>query len=270
MEYLASLFRIDMKPLFTTLFALLCISFTSSAQNCIPDNTLSDTLFGVFPMPYHAESNPMGGIRDTACESHTFEFVLTTQVGDSFRLGQTAVALDSLWLDKESAVTGLPKGLKYACNPPSCVFKKQTTGCVKIYGVVEKGTEGLHQMELTGKLYAAGSSFGLPLSFPDDNIAPGEYALIVGKPDESPCQALSTQVLLAASLNVFPNPVHTVLSVENAPKGMVQIVDLYGRVQYEGPINGNAQFNLEGWSKGMYLLQVQSDMGSQQTNFLVD
>lgn len=259
-----------MKAFFTTVLTLLCAVFVSNAQNCIPDDTIADTLFGVFPMPYHADSNPMGGITDTACENHAFEFVLTTQVGDSFRLAGTSLALDSLWLDKESAVTGLPKGLMYACNPPSCVFHKSTTGCVKIYGTAEAGTEGIHQIELSGKLYAAGSSFGLPLSFPDDNIAPGEYALTVGKADESPCKALSIKNAEASLMKVFPNPAHSVLHIQNVEKGSFQVFDMYGRVQEQGAINGTTELQLEGWVHGMYLLQVLSDDQSQLVNFLVD
>jgi len=262
--------QLNMKPLIITLTACLLNSFMLSAQNCTPDGSISDTLFGVFPMPYDKDVNPTGGIQDTACENHSFEFVFTTQVGDSFTLGQTTLALDSLWLDKDDAVTGLPKGLKYSCNPPSCVFTKQSTGCVKLYGVPENGTEGIHQMTLSGKLYAGGSSFGLPLSFPDENIAPGEYAILVGNPDESPCKALSIQENVSHTLEVYPNPAHDRIQLKSPEAGVLTVFDMYGRLQYASEVEGVSYVDVKDWSKGIYLLRFQGEEFSQYINLLVD
>ena len=221
-------------------------------------------------MPYDKDVNPAGGIQDTACENHLFEFVFTTQVGDSFTLGQTTLPLDSLWLHKDDAVTGLPKGLKYSCEPPNCVFKKQTTGCVKVYGVPENGTQGVHQMKLAGKLYAGGSSFGLPLSFPDENIAPGEYAILVGDPDDSPCQALSITEDLKSEAQIFPNPAHDLVNLSNLKEGTLQVFDIYGRLQSSRQVEGSVTIEIDGWNAGMYLVFVQSEEGHQYFNLMVE
>lgn len=262
--------QLNMKPLIITLTACLFNSFIVSAQNCTPDGTISDTLFGVFPMPYDKDLNPTGGIKDTACENHSFEFVFTTQVGDSFTLGQTTLALDSLWMDKDDAVTGLPKGLKYSCEPPSCVFTKQSTGCVKLYGVPENGTQGIHQMTLSGKLYAGGSSFGLPLSFPDENIAPGEYAILVGNPDESPCQALSISENLADAAQAFPNPAQDYVQLENLNAGTLTVFDMYGRVHHSQEVEDAVNIDVQNWSTGIYLVRVQGEGISQYINLVIE
>lgn len=228
----------------------------------MPNPNLPDSVNGVFPMPYHPTSNPEGGIRDTACEGMGYEFVLTAIVGDLFTVGTTTLPLDSLWLDKNTAVQGLPDGLGFSCFPENCVFKRDTRGCVRIHGTPKTGTDGVHQLKISGKLFANGSSFGLPLSFPDPNIAPGEYALVVAKANESPCVLGIGQGANNIGIDIYPNPFGELVQVELGRAARVSLYDLTGQVLYQENLPaGLSAVQLGPFPAGLYLLKAETDRG---------
>lgn len=227
----------------------------SKAQTCVPIDTLPDSFLGVYPMPYQAELNPNGGIKDTACVGFDYSFVFTAVVGDSFTLGQTTLPLDSLWLDEEKALIGLPKGLDYACDPPTCVFPKNSKGCVVLFGKPEASTKGIHQMKISGKLYANGSSFGLPLTFPDPDIAPGEYAIVVSEKNEGPCAKLSIDKTILGNIKAYPNPISSELRIELEETSDIKIINTLGHEVYKGAMQGGL-INTSHWPSGIYLLII--------------
>ncbi|MFY0672662.1 MAG: T9SS type A sorting domain-containing protein [Bacteroidia bacterium] len=230
------------------------------AQDCEPNDTIPDSLLGVFPMPYDPVESPQGGIKDTACIGFEYNFVFTTVVGDSFTLGQTTLPLDSLWLSTETAVENLPEGLEYACNPPTCVFEKNSKGCVIIYGTPKQGTEGIHKMKLSGKLYADGNAFGLPLSFPDPNIAPGEYTIVVATKNESPCRQLSVRGFVPEIFAVFPNPATNQINITTEEAGNIAMIDALGKVVVKEKIlKGENVFEVGEVPSGFYKLVMTSN-----------
>ena len=157
------------------------------AQICVPDTSLANGENGVFPMPYHEESNPEGGITKEACLNSYYEFVLTTVVGDSFRLGDISQPMDSLTISPKDAVSGLPDGLSYRCDPPTCCFKPRTQGCVLISGTpTNKDQVGEHELVIKGTLYIKGFG-GYALVFPSQLIAPGNYTLKVNEEGSAAC-----------------------------------------------------------------------------------
>ncbi|MGB0430754.1 MAG: T9SS type A sorting domain-containing protein [Bacteroidia bacterium] len=238
-----------------------CFQF-SKAQNCMPNDTIPDSLLGVFPMPYDVNESPEGGIKDTACVGFDFEFVFTAIVGDSFTLGEITLPLDSMWLDQSSAVKGLPSGLDYACDPPTCVFKRESKGCVVIYGKPSSGTEGIHKMSITGKLYADGKSFGLPLTFPDPTIAPGEYAIVVADKTQSPCAKLSVPNIYK-NIIVYPNPTSSYIAIKglkNNSTYSANIFNILGNRVMQSEINSDLnQINVNDLAKGVYYLVINGE-----------
>ncbi|MBI3143112.1 MAG: T9SS type A sorting domain-containing protein [Bacteroidetes bacterium] len=239
------------------LILLACIPIGAVAQHCVPDPDLPDSINGVFPMPYHATSNPGGGIRDTACVGAGYAFVLTAIVGEVFTLGTTTLPLDSLWLDKKTAVEGLPSGLSYSCYPENCVFSKNSRGCVVLEGTPSEGTQGVHQLKISGKLYANGSKFGLPLSFPDPNIAPGEYALVVARASEPPCVMGMGPTKDQGGLRVYPNPFAHEVRVKIDQKASIRICSLAGATLYSQDLPaGVSAIPLGHLQAGVYLLEA--------------
>ena len=244
-----------MSRVLSFLLLILMVNSNAVAQNCVPNDSIPDSLLGVFPRPYDPTMAPDGGIKDTACVGHEYSFVFTAIVGDSFTLGEITLPLDSMWLDKNTALKGLPKGLNYACDPPTCVFPNSSKGCVIIYGKPETGTEGKHQMTISGKLYADGSSFGLPLTFPDPAIAPGEYAIVVAQKNESPCAKLSIDEL-KNEIEVFPNPAKEFLIIKSETVSTIEIYNTIGsKVLSHKLLTGENFIDLANLKSGIYFLK---------------
>ncbi|MBI1184665.1 T9SS type A sorting domain-containing protein [bacterium] len=240
-----------------------------SAQTCQPDPALSDTLVGVFPKPYEPTLNPEGGIKDTACVGFEYNFTFTAIIADSFNLGQFKMPLDSMWLDKKSAFSGLPAGLTYSCNPPNCLFKKNTKGCVLIHGVPAKSTEGEHKIKISGKLYANGSSMGLPLTFPDPNLAPGQYIINVGAANASPCRKLAVAEGRFHNLAIYPNPAGTNISISSPSAAQAQLYNQLGELLFSWNLgSGNNQFAIGHLYPGLYFVQVNTQNGMETLRFV--
>ena len=247
--------------LFTLSFFLFTFcSFYAGAQNCRPDASLPDDELGVFPMPYDANENPEGGIRDTACVGFDYEFVLTTVVGDIFRLDEAELDLDSLSLKKSGAVAGLPDGLDYACHPPNCSFKRQSKGCIVLYGKPKAGTEGNHKLKITGKIYVNGSPIGLTLNFPNSSIAPGDYTVMVGDAKKAPCLQLSALPELSKEMiEVFPNPVENRAVIHSEKPVSIDIYSQCGVLVQHLPNGEFFEVDTESWTAGIYYLKAFSN-----------
>ena len=80
----------------------------------------------------------------------------------------------------------------------------------------------------------------------------------------------------ALNLNVYPNPTHSTLFVDLAGEGnyAINIIDISGRVVFSENV-GNAGDNLhhaidvQGFSKGLYLLNVEGKQGKSVKKFVV-
>ncbi|HMO38699.1 MAG TPA: T9SS type A sorting domain-containing protein [Saprospiraceae bacterium] len=186
---------------------LLCLGVamwnTALAQTCEPAQNLPDSLVGVIPFPFDATLNPTGGINDTACVNEPFEFVFTLVVPDIFELGGVSLPLRSINLSAQGAISNLPNGITYACDPPNCIFPADTSGCVVLYGTV-MDTAGIYDLQIAGVVSTV--FIDLPLSFPDPNIFPGNYFLHVR--EQGQCTPSNTRDLgsLGVSATVQPNP----------------------------------------------------------------
>ena len=71
---------------------------------------------------------------------------------NEIEIGGNPLALDRVELETSGAVLGLPTGLTYGCNPPSCVFPKDTEGCVNLYGT-PTGDVGDYPLEIVATAY---------------------------------------------------------------------------------------------------------------------
>lgn len=207
------------------LLTLVCSVLTwsiSLAQDCVADPNVPDTLIGVVPFPYDAVANPMGGITDTACVNEDFQFVFTLVVPETFTFVGQQLPLISIDLGAEGAITNLPNGIDYACNPPTCIFPADTTGCVILYGTVND-TAGVYDLQIAGIVRTALAD--LPLSFPNAQIAPGNYFLHVK--EEGQCAPSATRDLSELGVNAMVRP--------NPTTGFAQIL-------VNSPIRGNYDF----------------------------
>lgn len=171
------------------------------AQTCQPDFTLPDSVV-VDPLPYTAD-NPTRGIKDTACANNYFETVFQFQIPASFAFNGLEFPVVSVDLATSGAVTNLPSTLSYVCNPPSCIFPRDSTGCIVLYGTPGTADVGVHDLKIN-VVIQVGIPF--PLQLPNASLAPGNYFLHV----EADCQPSSTtdgdlnaNILMTS---VSPNP----------------------------------------------------------------
>lgn len=192
------------------LFFVACtfIATSTQAQTCDPDTSYVSLGVGVYPLP-----DTTGGVDITlglnaahACPNEAYDFTFTAVVPEEITVSGATVPLEKVTLETSGAVDGMPIGLAYACNPPDCVFPKNTEGCVNVYGT-PTDTLGNYPLTITATatVLIAGFPIDQEIEFPSDDIAPGEYTLYMD------CGVVgNSQNLLTNKLGVSqnsPNPV---------------------------------------------------------------
>ncbi|MCP3930752.1 MAG: hypothetical protein GY705_16820, partial [Bacteroidetes bacterium] len=166
-----------------TLCLLVSAFFSAIAQNCTPDPNYVDEPAGVYPVPYHPDSSPDGGITEIACIGQPYEFTFTS-VSDEFVFNGNSYVLDSFVL---TGVQGLPDGLSFFCGPPNCVLYFGEAGCMVISGTPsETNIPGDYPLTITGTAFLQGL-FSLDLTFPNENIYPGDYIITLEAADSPNC-----------------------------------------------------------------------------------
>ena len=206
------------------LVAFLCVfsAIQVNAQACLPDVRYKDSLVGVYPSPVTA-ANPNGGITKAACIGKPYSFVFTVKIADTITVPLAGkIPLDSLTMATSGAVTGMPTGLTYACNPANCVFKKNTTGCVIIQGTpAATNTVKIYPLVINGKAYSSAISFlypnGYPAAFPGD-LFPGEYNLKLLATNDPGCISATNDLKEVSNFSAFPNPTNgnTIITIESS------------------------------------------------------
>ncbi len=253
-----------MKLFYLILFNFFWILGIQS-QNCLPDSTLRDSSAGVYPKPV-SPTNPNGGISKKACINKPYEFVFTVVVPDTVVVPAfpSPIALEKVAIDTINAITGLPKGISYACNPPDCIFNKNTYGCLVLRGTADNTNspgdfKPIIKMTLTINL---GFPFPYVTEYPGPAF-PGEYILTLVS--ENDCASASNQGDLV--LNYwYPNPNQGILLNRSNQAEQIKIIDAQGRVvkfiqHPENQIDLNS-LNLHGlfyiqWIEGKKFLRQQ-------------
>ncbi len=218
------------------LFAVVAAHFVT-AQTCVPAKDLPDTLVGPYPPPYDPQTNPKGGITDTACVNKDFQFVVTLAIPTVFSIGGFNLPITNITLSTETALSNLPKGLDYVCNPPNCVFLPDTSGCILLYGTVND-TAGIYDLKITGTLVTPITS--LPLTFPDATLFKGNYYLYV-RPEGQCVTGTDDLANLEVSAVNHPNPFNgwTDIVVNSKVSGNFNFVvsDLVGKQLHRERVN---------------------------------
>jgi hypothetical protein len=237
-----------MKALLPLLCCLILASSGSlSGQNCTPDPQYADSTGFVFPPPYHPVEEPEGGIPAPACIGAYYEFQWTINTPDTVLFPvapgfEISVALEHLKLSTSGAISNLPEGINYICNPPDCQFNVGVLGCVLLYGTpTANNAPGSFDLYFTGQLKT--KSIGtLNVNFPDPNLYPGNYFLELLSPNDPQCLASVNDPRLAGMPSrIIPNPATdwSNLEVEVFQSGpaRLEVLDLAGRSQLSRTID---------------------------------
>jgi len=221
-----------MRKFFYTLsfLSVACLS-NLNAQVCNPDPIYKDSAAGVYPKP-EVDNIPTSntGIYVPACVGKPYQFTLNLFVPDKMTFSGFTIGIKRLFLEA-NAVSGLPAGLNYGCNPDNCDFAANTVGCLSIYGT-PTGAPGEYPLSIIAKVETEG--LGIQnITFPNDNIAPGQYILRLHA-DGAVCNVGTVDIGAVSKLSLYPNPVYDkVIVTYDAIRGDkydISIVDAQGKI----------------------------------------
>ena len=204
---------------------------------CLPNTIYKDSAAGIYPRPYN-DSTKIGGITKAACIDQEYEFPLTVVIPSLITVPfggiDVTVGLESAYLDTTKAVIGLPKGLRYFCNPGNCVMEKNKLGCITIKGkVAPENIPGIYNLVINLKLVTVIGT--LDVAFPGPYF-PGKYFLIVPPKDSSVCATSDLRVNnpYDGVLKAYPVPSDQKLTLtidaERVGEPILRLCDITGRV----------------------------------------
>ena len=250
------------KLLLLVAFIGLFIQLDAQELPCMPDTTFQDAPPGAFPVPLNEGE---GGLAEfPACINEPYELVFTLRLGDSIAVaGLGSIDIFNATIPTTGAVTGLPEGLNYFCNPPDCIFPDTLLGCILVTGTPTAANQpGAFPLTIMGSVLLDG--FGdFPLIFPG-LLAPGEY--IIDLNETGGCEAVTTSVPSYLKSNIelgnIPNPVSTTTLIEMTSlidgDFQFKVFDMTGRSIHSENIHLNIGYNTLSYDasalgEGMYL-----------------
>lgn len=249
-----------MKKIYYTLLLLAHVMY-AQGQACTPDTLYRDSTAGVYPAPL-SEMNPNGGIDTFACIDQPFEFVFTVIIPDTFSFNGLTLTLISASIATEGAVSGLPSGIDYECNPPNCIFPADSIGCIVLTGTPDMSNmPGEYEPVITMTINT--NIFPITTSFPG-SIFPGKYILELRN---SQCDLASGETLREPEGWLsFPNPVsdhwNIAFLADDEIRHRLMITDISGRVIHQESWTGTGrqERNIEmgHFSPGIYFYQLNS------------
>ena len=269
-----------MKNFILSILTLCCLGTALMAQQtatCKPDASLPDTAVGVIPLPY-SPTNLKGGISDTACLNTFYDFVFTLAIPKTITLSGLTLSINSVALATTGAVENMPSGLSYTCNPPNCVFKAGEKGCVLIAGTPDNPINlGQNDLKIKGQV---NSFLPIPVTFPSDQFAAGNYYLYVRPQGSKACLTSSTKELAATKLRMgnVPNPFtgSTQIEVEAEIRGQFdfRVYDLTGRIISRRPVQitqgiNRIPFEANNLAPGLYVFTLTDGLNTISRKMVV-
>lgn len=259
------------------LFCLFSIFSLPLFSQCVPNELYRDSAIGVYPPPL-SDSRPDGGITEDACINSGYEFILTFKVPDNL----SGISLDSIVIEPDGAVNGLPIGLGYDCNPSNCVFTPDDTlACLVILGTAtDANALGDYDLTIETKIYTSLGS--QDLTFPNSTIpgADGEYTLTLLAENDPNCFIVGTDDYITKNIRVTnsPNPFSTITNIEiysNIDERLdFQVFDLLGNVVHRSVVevlegSNNVEFDGTHLANGIYTFSLSNGLGAISRKIVV-
>ena len=241
-----------MKKTILLLCTFACVSILNAQSTCVRDSSI--LISGAIVSPwYWTPDSPYIQTRP-ACINEPYSQSITFNVPDTIANlpgFPIPIPINSLSIAAANAISNIPAGLTYSCDPPNCVFNKNTLGCVLIYGT-PTGPADTSDLSINVSISSPAFPFPIgPLAFPGI-IAPTAHYYIevrntgmcaVGTND------LSGQIL---DIKAAPNPFsdYTTISVESYVSGefRFEVFNVTGQQMHSQSVNlqtGTNQFTFE-------------------------
>ena len=222
-----------------TLLLLLCLLHGMaylSAQACMRDSSIYQTDTLLSPATYTPQNMTYNLAQ--ACIGQPYSQSVTFNVPAEYQ----GFALSSVAVATTGAVTNLPVGLGYSCDPPNCTFAANSLACLLITGTPTAAN-------------AAPDTFDLGISV-DVNVSLGNFNLEFPLGDDHYYMILQTAACpsgthdlggYVASVRNVPNPFTTLTQIEvgayQAGDFRFEVFDLLGQRVYAEPIRLEAGLN---------------------------
>jgi len=234
---------------------LLCIiawaaTQNAQAQNCVRDSSvlLYDTVFFA-PAPYTVD-HPVYGLAP-ACIGQVYAQSISIEVPPVFVIADITLSLTNVSIATSGAISGLPSGITYLCDPPNCVFNANTLGCILLYGTPNNPAQAPDTTDLVIEATISTSVGPFPSFFPDA-ITPGSnYYFVLAQAGNCIVGAydLNNQI---SSVKNSPNPFSDATNISLVSKVTAEfnfeVFDVLGRNLYAQTVNfveGENKFTFE-------------------------
>ncbi len=236
-------------------FIIFGFVLTTQAQSCLPDSTYKDSLAGVYPRPV-SPSYPNAGIKKKACINKPYEFVFTVVIPDSILVPPltSPAPLDKVEIAPSGAISNLPEGISYACNPPNCVYLKNTIGCLRLFGTpTSNNNPGDYKPIIKLTVTAFGGFIRQNIDYPGPAF-PGEYILTLES--ETDCTA-SSENSRQVSAHWYPNPASSFVTCDQENIEDLHIFNAVGQLVFKARKHQGKL--LTPYGTGMYFIQWKSN-----------
>jgi Secretion system C-terminal sorting domain len=227
-----------MKKFLPFLFVLTC-STAAFSQVCMRDSSLIQS--GALLSPAFWEPITMQYNLNDACITHPYNQSVTINVPTTY----SGFQLLNVTVPTTGAISDLPIGLTYSCDPPNCVFLASTLGCIRLFGTPTSANMAPDTFDLGISTIVNTLIGGIPLVFPGQLPGGNHYYLalkdaqcLVGTYDQHPS--------IGYVVNA-PNPFssETNITVESIVSGDFQfeVFDLLGQRVHARVIRLDAGMN---------------------------
>lgn len=265
------------------IFLLLVLCFSqktfSQTSDCKRDSSILTMPADVIMLPrFYDATNFPDTATAPACINEFYNMYATLRIPETFPTQFGPVPLDSIVLQKTGAVTGLPNGLTYTCDPPNCVFKKLTLGCIRLFGT-PTADNPIKTYALAIKLKAYTPSFpgvGFDLNFPL-NASQGFYIRL--RPTGQ-CKVSSNDLPeMLSEVSNQPNPFsgETLINIESKVNDRFQfeVFDMVGNRLHSENLQisaGTNQFTFEAGNlpAGVYFYTIGNEKGKAARRMVIE
>ena len=252
------------------------IALYAQTTVCTPNKLYQDSAVGVYPLP-KTTARPDAGINIPACLGTAYSFVFTIKA-DSVPYSGLLIPVDSITVATSGAVKGMPGGLSYACNPPSCSFKKKVLGCVVIRGT-PLDTDKIQNYPLVIAGKACVPILGcIDESFPSSSF-PGDYSINVLAKGSAKCVTPTQEIQFISGIKVLPNPasesVQISFNTQKEGEYLFRVVNVLGASVIQNKINlvngvNDMTLDVSKFTNGLYFYSLSKDNQTISEKFVVN
>jgi hypothetical protein len=262
---------------------VLCYSTTSFAQ-CVPDGDLPSDFVGISPLADSQEPCDTLVPTEEAIVGMPYQTTITVFIPAEV----SGITLTSVGLEPADAenpgITGLPEGLTFICNPPTCLFEAGVPGCVSIEGTTDVAV-GLYDLLITADVVTTLISGQIRFPLPDDpNTIEGILGGLGFNFPECPYQISVTdgtanEELFLSKVELGQNNPNPFTGVTNIPVTAetgnynFSVFNTIGELVHSKDMylsgTGTIQFDASNFDTGVYFYKLSNELGSTTKRMVV-